>query len=133
MARIPYADRTRCRQARPLADRIAAERGSVPHLTSQMPLHSAPVRPGGLARLHHGHTPEVQPAKRLRELVIMRVAQRSTTHPTRSTSTRPSRCVKCVSGQADALPNRCKGTAPLFDARARSDGTDARMTQVCRR
>ena len=41
MDRIPYADCTSA-AARPLAERIAAERGGVLHLY-QMLLHSAPV------------------------------------------------------------------------------------------
>ena len=49
MARIPYADCTSA-AARPLADRIAAERGSVLHLY-QMLLHSAPVAEGWLGYL----------------------------------------------------------------------------------
>ncbi|HRO82574.1 MAG TPA: carboxymuconolactone decarboxylase family protein, partial [Alicycliphilus denitrificans] len=46
MARIPYADCTSA-AARPLADRIVAERGSILHLY-QMLLHSAPVAEGWL-------------------------------------------------------------------------------------
>ena len=71
MARIPYADLT-SPGAKPLVDRIVAERGSVLHLY-QMLLHSPPVAEGWLAYLTAiRQKSSLAPA--LRELVIMRVA-----------------------------------------------------------
>ena len=71
MARLPYADLT-APEARPLVDRIVAERGSVLHLY-QMLLHSPPVAEGWLAYLTAiRQKSSLSPA--LRELVIMRVA-----------------------------------------------------------
>lgn len=71
MARIPYADCT-SDAVRPLAERVAAERGSVLHLY-QMLLHSPPFAEGWLKYLtavrHHSTLPGA-----LRELIIMRVA-----------------------------------------------------------
>ncbi|KCV65769.1 carboxymuconolactone decarboxylase family protein, partial [Bordetella bronchiseptica] len=72
MARIPYAD-LGSEQARPLVERIVAERGSVLHLY-QMLLHSPPIAEGWLNYL----TAVRQKASlsgALRELVIVRVAQ----------------------------------------------------------
>ncbi|MBN3268350.1 carboxymuconolactone decarboxylase [Bordetella bronchiseptica] len=72
MARIPYADLGN-EQARPLVERIVAERGSVLHLY-QMLLHSPPIAEGWLNYL----TAVRQKASlsgALRELVIVRVAQ----------------------------------------------------------
>lgn len=71
MARIPYAD-IRHERARPLAERIAAQRGSVLHLY-QMLLHSAPVAEGWLAYLTAIRQKTSVPGA-LRELIIMRVA-----------------------------------------------------------
>jgi AhpD family alkylhydroperoxidase len=71
MARLPYADLT-APGAKPLVDRIVAERGSVLHLY-QMLLHSPPVAEGWLAYLTAiRQKSSLAPA--LRELVIMRVA-----------------------------------------------------------
>ncbi len=71
MARIPYADCT-SDAVRPLADRIAAERGSVLHLY-QMLLHSPPFAEGWLKYLTAvRHQSSLSGA--LRELIIMRVA-----------------------------------------------------------
>ena len=71
MARLPYADLT-APGAKPLVDRIVAERGSVLHLY-QMLLHSPPVAEGWLAYLTAiRQKSSLSPA--LRELVIMRVA-----------------------------------------------------------
>ncbi|HEY0201176.1 MAG TPA: carboxymuconolactone decarboxylase family protein [Burkholderiaceae bacterium] len=71
MARIPYADLQQS-AIRPLAQRIAAERGSVLHLY-QMLLHSPPVAQGWLAYLTAIRQQSSLPGA-LRELVIMRVA-----------------------------------------------------------
>lgn len=71
MARLPYADLT-SPGAKPLVDRIVAERGSVLHLY-QMLLHSPPVAEGWLGYLTAiRQKSSLSPA--LRELVIMRVA-----------------------------------------------------------
>jgi AhpD family alkylhydroperoxidase len=71
MANIPYADLSDP-TIKPLADRIAAERGSVLHLY-QMLLHSPPVAQGWLAYLTSIRQQSTLPGD-LRELVIMRVA-----------------------------------------------------------
>jgi len=71
MARIPYADLSRP-EAKPLVDRIVAERGSVLHLY-QMLLHSPPVAEGWLAYLTAIRQKCALPGD-VRELVIMRVA-----------------------------------------------------------
>ncbi len=72
MARIPYAD---CASdaVRPLAERIAAERGSVLHLY-QMLLHSPPFAEGWLNYLTAVRHKSSLPGA-MRELIIMRVAQ----------------------------------------------------------
>src|SRR5690606_6696114 len=71
MARIPYADCS-SEAARPLAERIVAERGSILHLY-QMLMHSTPIAQGWLGYLtairQHSSLPGA-----LRELIIMRVA-----------------------------------------------------------
>ena len=71
MARIPYADLEHP-EAKPLVDRIVAERGSVLHLY-QMLLHSPPVASGWLNYLTAIRQKSTLPGD-LRELVIMRVA-----------------------------------------------------------
>ncbi|AWB35352.1 carboxymuconolactone decarboxylase family protein [Orrella marina] len=72
MARIPYADLTNP-EAKPLVERIVAERGEVLHLY-QMLLHSPPVAEGWLKYLT-AIRQQCQLSGALRELVIMRVAQ----------------------------------------------------------
>lgn len=71
MARIPYADLNNP-EAKPLVDRIVAERGSVLHLY-QMLLQSPPIASGWLNFLTAVRQQSSLPAA-LRELVIMRVA-----------------------------------------------------------
>ena len=71
MARIPYAN-LESAEAKPLVDRIIAERGSVLHLY-QMLLHSAPVASGWLNYLTSIRQLSTLPGD-VRELVIMRVA-----------------------------------------------------------
>ena len=71
MARIPYADLNNP-EAKPLVDRIVAERGGVLHLY-QMLLQSPPVASGWLNFLTAIRQQSSLPAA-LRELVIMRVA-----------------------------------------------------------
>lgn len=71
MARLPYADLS-APDVAPLAQRIAAERGSVLHLY-QMLLHSPPVAEGWLGYLTAIRQRCTLPGG-LRELVIMRVA-----------------------------------------------------------
>ena len=71
MARIPYAALEHP-QAKPLVDRIIAERGSVLHLY-QMLLHSPPVASGWLNYLTTIRQMSTLPGN-LRELVIMRIA-----------------------------------------------------------
>jgi len=71
MARLPYADLTHP-EARPLVERIVAQRGSVLHLY-QMLLHSPPVADGWLNYLTSIRQLSTLPGD-LRELVIMRVA-----------------------------------------------------------
>ena len=71
MARIPYADVTGP-EARPLAERIVAERGSLLHLY-RMLLHSPQVAAGWLGYLTAIRQQCSLPGA-IRELVIMRVA-----------------------------------------------------------
>ncbi len=71
MARLPYADLAHP-QAKPLVDRIVAERGSVLHLY-QMLLHSPPVAAGWLNYLTSIRQLSTLPGD-LREMVIMRIA-----------------------------------------------------------
>lgn len=71
MARIPYADLTNP-EAKPLVERIVAERGGVLHLY-QMLLHSPPVASGWLNYLTAIRQQSTLPGG-LRELVIMRIA-----------------------------------------------------------
>lgn len=71
MARLPYADLTHP-EAKPLVDRIIAERGSVLHLY-QMLLHSPAVAGGWLNYLTSIRQLSTLPGD-LRELIIMRVA-----------------------------------------------------------
>lgn len=71
MARLPYADLEHP-QAKPLVDRIVAERGSVLHLY-QMLLHSPPVAAGWLNYLTSIRQLSTLPGD-LREMVIMRIA-----------------------------------------------------------
>jgi alkylhydroperoxidase family enzyme len=71
MARIAYADLNRP-EAKPLVERITAERGSVLHLY-QMLLHSPPVAEGWLTYLTAIRQKCALPGD-IRELVIMRVA-----------------------------------------------------------
>jgi len=71
MARLPYADLS-AEAVKPLAERIAAQRGSVLHLY-QMLLHSPPVAQGWLAYLT-AIRQQTTISGALRELVIMRVA-----------------------------------------------------------
>ncbi len=71
MARLPYADLSHP-EAKPLVDRIVAERGSVLHLY-QMLLHSPAVASGWLNYLTSIRQLSTLPGD-IRELVIMRVA-----------------------------------------------------------
>lgn len=71
MARIPYADLSNP-EAKPIVDRIVAERGSVLHLY-QMLLNSPPIASGWLNYLTAVRQQSTLPGS-LRELVIMRVA-----------------------------------------------------------
>lgn len=71
MALLPYADLA-APQARPLVERIVAERGHVLHLY-QMLLHSPPLAEGWLGYLTAVRQQLALPGA-LRELVIMRVA-----------------------------------------------------------
>ena len=112
MARIPYADCTSA-AARPLADRIAAERGSVLHLY-QMLLHSAPVAEGWLGYLTAIRQKSSLPGD-LRELVIMRVAQLNHA-PYEADQHAPIALREGVSqAKLDALPHW--QDCPLFNAR----------------
>jgi hypothetical protein len=71
MARIPYADLNNP-EAKPLVERIVAERGGVLHLY-QMLLHSPPVASGWLNYLTAIRQQSTLSGA-LRELVIMRIA-----------------------------------------------------------
>lgn len=71
MARIPYSDVDRG-EARPVAQRVVAERGSLLHLY-RMLLHSPPLADGWLSYLTAVRQKLELPGA-IRELVIMRVA-----------------------------------------------------------
>jgi AhpD family alkylhydroperoxidase len=71
VARLPYADPSRP-ELKPVADRIAAQRGSVLHLY-RMLLHSAPLAEGWLECLT-AIRQKCSLSGALRELVILRVA-----------------------------------------------------------
>jgi AhpD family alkylhydroperoxidase len=71
IARLPYADLSES-TAKPVIDRIIAERGSVLHLY-QMLLHSPPVADGWLALLTAVRQ-KCSFSGALREMIIMRVA-----------------------------------------------------------
>jgi alkylhydroperoxidase family enzyme len=71
MAHLPYADLSQP-GARPLVERIVAERGSVLHLY-QMLLHSPPLAEGWLGYMTQVRQ-KLDLAGDLRELVIMRIA-----------------------------------------------------------
>ncbi|WP_425258095.1 carboxymuconolactone decarboxylase family protein [Rubrivivax sp. RP6-9] len=72
MAYLPYAD-IDTPEARPLVERIVAERGNLLHLY-QMLLHSPPLAEGWLGYLTKVRQ-QLTISGALRELVIMRVAQ----------------------------------------------------------
>ncbi|MHA7598337.1 carboxymuconolactone decarboxylase family protein [Alicycliphilus sp. T452] len=127
MARIPYADCTSA-AARPLADRIVAERGSILHLY-QMLLHSAPVAEGWLGYLTAIRQKSNLPGD-VRELVIMRVALLNHA-PYEADQHAPIALREGVSqDKLDAL-KEWQG-CPLFDARERAvlAYTDAMTQQV---
>ncbi|MEI2417500.1 carboxymuconolactone decarboxylase family protein [Orrella sp. JC864] len=115
MARIPYADLEGA-QAKPLVERIVAERGSVLHLY-QMLLHSAPVAEGWLNYLTAIRQKNSLPGD-LRELVIMRVAAINGA-PYEADQHAPIALKEGVSqAQLDALPQWEQ--SDLFDARQRA-------------
>lgn len=127
MARIPYADCT-SPAVRPLADRIAAERGSILHLY-QMLLHSAPIAEGWLGYLTAIRQKSSLPGD-VRELVIMRVALLNHA-PYEADQHAPIALREGVSqGKLDALAQW--EDSPLFDARERAvlAYTDAMTRQV---
>ena len=127
MARLPYADLD-TRAARPLVERIVAERGSVLHLY-QMLLHSPPLAEGWLGYLTAVRQRCKLPAD-LRELAIMRVAVLNGA-PYEADQHAPIALREGVSqGKLDALPDW--QDCPLFDARERAvlAYTDAMTRQV---
>jgi AhpD family alkylhydroperoxidase len=116
MARIAYADITRP-EVRPLADDIAAARGSVLHLY-RMLLHSPPVAAGWLALLSAVRHDCTLPGS-LRELVIMRIAHLNGA-PYEADQHAPIALAEGVTQtQLDALP-RWQDQADLFDERQRA-------------
>lgn len=127
MARIPYADCTRT-AARPLADRIIAERGEVLHLY-QMLMHSAPIAEGWLTYLT-AIRQKSSLSGALREMIIMRVAQLNNA-PYEADQHAPIALREGLSqAQLDALSTWA--SSALFDApqRAVLAYTDAMTRQV---
>lgn len=127
MARIPYADCS-SEAARPLAERIVAERGSVLHLY-QMLMHSTPIAQGWLSYLTAVRQQSSLPGD-VRELVIMRVALVNRA-PYEADQHAPIALREGVSqAQLDALAE-WSGSS-LFDARLRAvlAYTDAMTVQV---
>jgi AhpD family alkylhydroperoxidase len=115
MARLPYADLDTA-EARPLVDRIIAERGNIMHLY-RMLLHSPPVASGWLTYLTSIRQLSTLPGD-LRELVIMRVAAVNGA-PYEADQHKPYALKEGVSqAQLDALPD-WEGSA-LFSARERA-------------
>lgn len=127
MARIPYAD-CNSAAARPLAERIVAERGSILHLY-QMLMHSTPVAEGWLNYLTAiRHKSSLSGA--LRELIIMRVALLNNA-PYEADQHAPIALKEGVSqAKLDALAQW--QDCPLFDAQERAvlAYTDAMTRQV---
>lgn len=127
MARIPYAD-CNSANAKPLADRIIAERGSILHLY-QMLMHSPPVAEGWLNYLT-AIRQKSSLSGALRELIIMRVALLNNA-PYEADQHAPIALAEGVSqAKLDALPNW--QDCPLFDAdeRAVLAYTDAMTRQI---
>ncbi|MDQ8031154.1 carboxymuconolactone decarboxylase [Bordetella genomosp. 1] len=127
MARLSYADLEHP-EARPLVDRIVAERGSVLHLY-QMLLHSPPVAAGWLNYLTSIRQLSTLPGD-LRELVIMRVAALNGA-PYEADQHAPIALKEGLSqAQLDALP--AWEASDLFAARERAvlAYTDAMTRQV---
>ncbi|WP_233233381.1 carboxymuconolactone decarboxylase family protein [Bordetella sp. LUAb4] len=115
MARLPYADLT-TEEAKPLVERIVAERGSV-LLLYQMLLHSPPVASGWLNYLTAIRQLSTLPGD-LRELVIMRVAGLNGA-PYEADQHAPIALKEGISqAQLDALDGW--QDSPLFDARTRA-------------
>ncbi|CUJ75431.1 carboxymuconolactone decarboxylase family protein [Achromobacter sp. 2789STDY5608621] len=127
MARLPYADLSHP-EARPLVDRIVAERGSVLHLY-QMLLHSPEVAGGWLNYLTSIRQLSTLPGD-IRELVIMRVAAVNGA-PYEADQHAPIALKEGLSqAQLDALPEWQAST--LFSERERAvlAYTDAMTRQV---
>lgn len=127
MARIPYAD---CSSdaARPLADRIVAERGSILHLY-QMLMHSPPVAEGWLNYLT-AIRQKSSLSGALRELIIMRVALLNNA-PYEADQHAPIALREGVSqAKLDAL--QAWQSCPLFDENERAvlAYTDAMTRQI---
>lgn len=127
MARISYAD-CNSAEAKPLADRIIAERGSVLHLY-QMLMHSPPVAEGWLNYLT-AIRQKSSLSGALRELIIMRVAQLNNA-PYEADQHAPIALAEGVpQAKLDALATW--QDCPLFDAdeRAVLAYTDAMTHQI---
>jgi AhpD family alkylhydroperoxidase len=127
VARLPYAD-LESAQARPLVERIVAERGNV-LLLYQMLLHSPPVASGWLTYLTAIRQLSTLPGA-LRELVIMRVAVLNGA-PYEADQHAPIALKEGLTqAQLDALDSW--ETSPLFDEdqRAALAYTDAMTRQV---
>ncbi|OZI30873.1 carboxymuconolactone decarboxylase [Bordetella genomosp. 10] len=115
MARLPYADLDN-EEAKPLVERIVAERGSV-LLLYQMLLHSPPVANGWLTYLTSIRQLSSLPGD-VRELVIMRVAGLNGA-PYEADQHAPIALKEGITqAQLDAL-DRWQDS-PLFDARMRA-------------
>jgi len=150
MARLPYADLSHP-EAKPLVDRIVAERGSVLHLY-QMLLHSPAVAGGWLNYLTSIRQLSTLPGD-LRELVIMRVAvlngapyeadqhapialregvsqaQLDALDQWESSSLFAER-ERAVLAYTDAMTRQIQVPQPVFDAARRAMGTDKLMVEL---
>ncbi|MCD0502586.1 carboxymuconolactone decarboxylase family protein [Bordetella petrii] len=150
MARLSYADLNHP-EAKPLVDRIVAERGSVLHLY-QMLLHSPAVAGGWLNYLTSIRQHSTLPGD-LRELVIMRVAglngapyeadqhapialregvtqaQLDALDNWESSSLFSER-ERAVLAYTDAMTRQIQVPQPVFDAARQAMGTDKLMVEL---
>ncbi|HYG42362.1 MAG TPA: carboxymuconolactone decarboxylase family protein [Bordetella sp.] len=150
MARLPYADLNHP-EAKPLVERIVAERGSVLHLY-QMLLHSPSVAGGWLNYLTSIRQLSTLPGD-LRELVIMRVAavngapyeadqhapialREGITQPQLDaldqweSSDQFSEQERAVLAYTDAMTRHVQVPQPVFDAARQAVGSDKLMVEL---
>jgi len=129
MAHLPYAD-LGTTEARPLVERIVAERGSVLHIY-QMLLHSPPLAEGWLGFLTQVRQGLALPGA-LRELAIMQVAHLNGAPYEAQQHTSFALKEGLTSAQLAALPAWHEATADLFTPlqRAALELTDTMTRQI---